>query len=73
MTTTTTQQQRKRVTIMTRKHFEAIAKTVRDVAAVADTPEARAAVVLMAERLADDFAGFNSNFNRRRFLQACGM
>jgi hypothetical protein len=65
---------------MTRKHFEAIAKIIRDAAAVPafQYPHQReyfdgqvAAVEFITEDLADYFATVNPNFDRERFIRAC--
>ena len=48
---------------MTKKHFEAIAKTLRD----------NKADKYVCEALAFDFGLFNPNFDRERFLTACGF
>ena len=61
---------------MARKQFVAIATEVADVRAIADgtgSPEALAAVDLLAERLASVCAGENGRFDRDRFLRACGL
>ena len=51
---------------MTRKHFNAIAYNLNK--ALLNDPNAHNAIVLLARNLADEFAGFNSNFNRSKFL-----
>lgn len=48
---------------MTRKHFEAIARTLRE------TNAPRLTIIAMASELAK----FNPNFNGPRFLKACGL
>lgn len=59
---------------MTRKHFEAIAKDIRiSVVASAGNPERDAALYVVACDLASTFSSFNANFNRTRFLTACGF
>lgn len=54
---------------MTRKHFEAIALILKTQREEHDAET--------AERIADDlagyFAGVNPNFDRARFLKACGL
>lgn len=47
---------------MTRKHFEALAKALKDAEATED----------MCWAIANVCARFNSNFDRVRFLVACG-
>lgn len=58
---------------MTRKHFEAVAAALLIEVLTAPDQETRAAVVRVAERLAEQFATFNPNFNKSRFLQSCGV
>jgi hypothetical protein len=69
---------------MTRKHFNAIARALADVAQrgqlaaeVLKDPEARqvwqAAHQFTAEVLAAELRAFNPNFDRARFLRACGV
>lgn len=55
---------------MTRKHFNAIAETIRYQASVSDAGERRVIANLAAE-LAGTLAQFNPNFNRSRFIAAC--
>jgi hypothetical protein len=63
---------------MTRKHFEAIAKILRrnnfdtNPAAGYDEGYANAAMSITVE-LADYLATQNANFDRQRFLTACGL
>jgi len=65
---------------MTRKHFVAIARIIRD-EMEATLPEtspdfirgAAYEVEEMAKGLADYFARENANFDRQRFLTACGL
>lgn len=52
---------------MTRKHFEAIARTIRTLDL--DAAEMRIVAIAMARTLAT----FNPAFNRGRFLKACGV
>ena len=64
---------------MSRKHFIQIAASIKnhlDQTQGQDSYTAAAgesAIRRLAISLADDFGGFNSNFNRRRFLRACGI
>ena len=53
---------------MQRKHFELIAETVRDMPN-ANTTERRN----IAQWFADKLASTNPNFDRARFLRACGV
>lgn len=50
---------------MTRKHFTAIAETIRFL----DLPRAQRRVV--AHDMALTLSGFNGNFDRDRFIEAC--
>jgi hypothetical protein len=57
---------------MTRKHFQALADLVdyaRNEDMFADAETAKD----FANDLADLCRGFNNNFNRERFLEACGV
>lgn len=56
---------------MTRKHFEAIAKMLR--AAREDMEMARGKHMLLCYMFADWLRGENPNFDKARFLKACGM
>jgi hypothetical protein len=47
---------------MSRKHFEAIAKVLKE----------QNAPLYLCNKLADEFLETNSLFNRARFLTACG-
>ena len=51
---------------MTAKHFKAIAENLNK--ALHSDPNSHNAIVLLARNLADEFASFNSNFNRSKFL-----
>lgn len=66
--------------MMTRKHFEAVAQTIKDefeATLPSSNPEfirgAAYAVSETAYSLADYFARENPNFDRNRFLTACGL
>lgn len=54
---------------MQRRHFEMIANSVRML--YGDLTKAQRQLV--AERFADDLTRTNPNFNRARFLKACGV
>lgn len=58
---------------MTRKHFEAIASDIRHSYENADGDAERFAVRSVAAKLSVTFSIFNPNFDRARFLAACGM
>ena len=57
---------------MTQKHFVAIAETIRLQYECLDDEE-RAVLRATAKNLADVCARFNPNFDRARFLTACGF
>jgi hypothetical protein len=62
--------------MMTRKHFEAIAaavKEVRDVPRIHYTRLEKEILDRMSGKLADVCAGSNGNFDKGRFLRACGV
>lgn len=58
---------------MTKKHFSAIAAALLIEVLTAKDQQTRAAIVAIAKRLAEQFAAFNPNFDRNRFLRACGV
>jgi hypothetical protein len=67
---------------MTRKHFEAIAETFRFERQTANAivpthggqrKTAVETIDRLAKQIASDLAGTNPNFNRSRFLEACGV
>lgn len=60
---------------MTRKHFEAIAAIIKSngVEIHSDFDRGYIAGVEVAHEMADFFATQNPNFDRVRFLTACGM
>lgn len=59
---------------MTRKHFEAIAATFRGLMQNTTIPhESRVTLYSLAHTQADYFATVNENFDRERFLKACGV
>jgi hypothetical protein len=56
---------------VTRKHFELIAETLRG--AVETNADSRDALPTLAAHFADALRRTNPNFNRARFLAACGV
>lgn len=56
---------------MTRKDFELIASVIRD--ARLERPLFRPAWDYIAQDFARELRGTNSNFDRLRFLEACGV
>ncbi len=60
-------------TIVSKKHYVAIAAILANCLKQENTPEGRLAVKNAARELANEFAGENPGFQRSRFLQACGI
>jgi hypothetical protein len=58
---------------MTRKHYVAIAATIRRQYDAAESGEARLAIATLARELCADFKVANRAFDRSRFLTACGL
>lgn len=66
---------------MTRKHFEAIAADIKDAQieanqftlSDAELSQSLEGIRMVADRLADTFERFNDNFDRARFIKACGF
>lgn len=62
---------------MTRKHFQAIADVLRydmdNADLYPDVEVRKAGCADRAKRMANMLAKFNNNFNRERFLKACGV
>ena len=59
---------------MTRKHFQAVAEAIRlEVKFLEADTDAHKAVRRVAQDLATVFKQANSNFDRQRFLEACGL
>lgn len=58
---------------MSKKHFVAIAATIRRELEYADDTSSQMAIEDTAKALCSDFARFNGAFDRGRFLAACGV
>lgn len=58
---------------MTRKHFEAIAEAISTERMWTSDPAKREAIESVAFGLAATFTQFNSNFDKGRFIEACGF
>lgn len=62
---------------MSKKHFECIARRIREQRGTCDDPltsaDAIRALDALARSLCEDFASYNPNFDRSRFLTACGV
>jgi len=59
---------------MTRKHVKAIAAIIAEKGCYSEPGNERDMVIKhIAEDLADYFASENQNFDRERFLKACGI
>lgn len=58
---------------MSKKHFIAIARDLKDLLEESKSRVEKIVLEKTARRLADTFAGFNDNFDRGRFLSACGF
>lgn len=58
---------------MTKKHFIAIAATIRNELSIAPTTDHEAAIEATAYALAATFQRFNPRFDWGRFLAACGV
>ena len=58
---------------MTKKHFEAIAATLKHRTEWADNDEQKQGVIDSALALATTFEEFNERFDRDKFLTACGF
>ena len=59
---------------MTKRHFEAIAAIIRRLSTIHVPDENGQGMLLtVTNDLADYFATVNSNFDRQRFLSACGF
>jgi hypothetical protein len=57
---------------MSKKHFEAIARTIRFQVDAADT-YVRGILRDLADDLCTEFRAANPNFDRDRFMKACGF
>ncbi len=58
---------------MQKRHYEAIAAAVREARTYGVAPGAAGMADTVADCLADKLAQFNPNFDRVRFLRACGV
>lgn len=58
---------------MTRKHFEAIAAAIAQEARIAPDPAAFFQTRMVASSIASSIAQFNPNFDREKFMDACGV
>lgn len=58
---------------MTKKHFIAIAHTIRVQLELCESTTDEAAIERTARALCDDFKAANPTFQRSRFLAACGV
>jgi hypothetical protein len=54
---------------MSRKHFESVAKALKSLRPVVDNKKWENEI----KTLADEFATFNTNFDKWRFFRACGL
>jgi hypothetical protein len=59
--------------MMTKRHFEAVAATLRENGHRSATNSERRVLAYVALDLARVFAGLNPRFDRGRFLAACGL
>lgn len=57
---------------MTRKDYQLIAGALKDALGAVDHPE-RTGAILAAQELAHRLEGENPRFNRKLFLDACGL
>jgi hypothetical protein len=62
---------------MSRKHYQMVAEVFRNNAEAlangSDSDEVWAMVEVLASDLADKFSADNPNFDRKRFIDACGL
>lgn len=58
---------------MTKKHFIAIAETIKWERDQTGSSAGREAIEAVAFALADEFKCFNSSFDKERFITACGF
>lgn len=58
---------------MSRKHFKALAESLNDARAFARTDGEHQLLDRVILNLSGDLAGFNSRFDRGRFLNAAGL
>lgn len=60
---------------MSKKHFEALAAALNGVGPLSEDTTSKQAIQWLSDvdAVADVCASFNPNFDRARFLQACGV
>lgn len=58
---------------MTKKHFEAIARDIREELELADSPDAQRTLDRLVVRLGTTFLDCNDLFDYNRFVRACGL
>jgi len=58
---------------MTKKHFEALARSLRIARDKMDTTESLIAMNIAIETVANVCARYNGRFDRGRFKRACGL
>lgn len=58
---------------MQRRHYELIARIVREELETVNSQLAKAAIKNIALSFADELASDNPNFDRSRFFEACGL
>jgi glycine/serine hydroxymethyltransferase len=61
------------LSVMTKKHFKEVADLISKELKFAETPSAKTAIREVAKGLCETFKSLNSNFNKEKFLDACGI
>lgn len=59
--------------MMQRRHYELIARIIREEQASSKSQLAKAAIKNIARSFAEELASDNPNFDRSRFFEACGL